>query len=258
MEDKRYGKCFEICIKFGRLQQEIWKKECAGYTILSDPHELEQKAAVEVKSPINLLDILLEMTVLYFDHDKLMNNLSEMVEKRKLSDIRTEIIVNAHPYTGNEIPELISRLCNRHIYQNISPEDVDEIITRLNLLRHVFCVQPDPESGACLVVLEELAPYYSYSDNTWLIQPREKFRKAYEEFNRSRTVCVSQSQKDRFLLEEMKPSVEFISILLDGQIEVVFRREAIQTVLRRFQIKVKIDNYQSEIKLLENELIQFE
>lgn len=250
MADPRYGKSFYMRIKLEKKGQEIWRKECTGYTILSKPHELEIKEVVKVKSSINLLNFLLEMMILYFDNSKLMENLSTMVQIRKISNIVSEIIVSAHPYTGNEIPELISRMCDYHIYQNISPEDANKIISRLGLSQFVFCVQYDRESGACLVVFTEVEPFYSYSDNAWSIQPREKFRKAYEEFNKSRTVVMTPAQRDTLLSEEMKPSVEFTSVLPDGQIEVVFRQEAIQTVVPEIKKQVEIDNLRRRLKEL--------
>lgn len=252
MADPRYGKSFYMWIELEKKGQEIWRKECAGYTILSKPHELEIKEAVKVKSSINLLNFLLEMMILYFDNSKLMENLSTMVQTRKISNIVSEIIVSAHPYTGNDIPELISRMCDHHVYWNISPEDANEIITRLNLSRHVFCVQYDRESGACLVVLKEVEPFYSYSDNDWLPQPREIFRKAYDDFNQHRTVVMTPAQCDILLSEEMKPNVEFTSVLPDGQIEVVFRREAIQTVVPEIKKQVEIDNLRRRLEELKS------
>ena len=250
MADPRYGKCFYMRIKLEKNEQEIWRKECAGYTILYKPHELEMKEAVKVESPTKLLNFLLEKMILYFDNSKLMENLSTMVKTRKISNIVSEIIVSAHPYTGNEIPVLISRMCDYHIYQNISPEDANKIISRLGLSQFVFCVQGDPESGACLVVFTEVEPFYSHSDNTWLPQPREKFRKAYEEFNKSRTVVMTPAQRDALLSEEMKPNVEFMSVLPDGQIEVVFRRDAIPTVVPEIKRLVEIGNIRRRLEEL--------
>jgi hypothetical protein len=187
---------------------------------------------VEVKSSIKLLILLLEMMIPYFDNRELMENLSKMVQTREISNIVTEIIVSAHPYTENEIPMLIQTMCNYHVYPNISLEDAHVIITRLGLSQYVFCVQYDTESGACLVVFREVEQFYSYSDDALLPpQPRTIFRGAYREFNQSRTVSMTPAQRDALLSEEMKPSVEFNSVLPDGQIEVVFRREAIQTVV---------------------------
>jgi len=254
MADKRYGKCFYMRIKLEKNEQEIWRKECAGYTILYKPHELEIKKAVEVKSSIKLLNFLLEKMILYFDNLELMENLSTMVQIRKISNIVSEIIVSAHPYTANEIPVLIQKMCDYHVYPNISPEDAHAIITRLNFSRYVFCVQYDTESGACLVLLKEVEPFYSYSDNAWSIQPREKFRKAYEEFNKSRTVVMTPAQRDALLSEEMKPNVEFMSVLLDGQIKFVFRQDADPTVVPEIKRLVEIDNLELKLKKLKSSL----
>jgi hypothetical protein len=248
--DKRYGKYSQILITFNGKQQEIWKKECAGYFMVSDPHELEKKAAREVKSPINLLCILLEMMILSFDYPELIKNLSHIVEKRKVSDTLTEIIVSAHPYTKDEIPGLISRMCGRHIYWNISPEDANEIITRLGLSQYVFCVQGDPASGACLVVLQELNFCYYELTHQEKKEPRTTFREEYGKFNQSRTVVMTPAQRNTILLDEMKPSVEFSSALPDGQIEVVFRREAIQTVVPEIKRLVEIDNLRRRLEEL--------
>jgi hypothetical protein len=202
MADKRYGKCFFIWIELEKKGQEIWRKECTGYTILSYPRKFEIKEAMEVKSSIKLLNFLLEKMILYFDNNKLMENLSTIVQIRKISNIVSEIIVSAHPYTGNEIPVLIQKMCDYHVYPNISPEDAHAIISRLNLTIHVFCVQYDTESGACLVVLKEVEPFYSYSDNALLPQPREVFRKAYEDFNQPRTVVMTVPSATRFCLRK--------------------------------------------------------
>jgi len=249
--DSRYGKEFDIWIESISKKQIIWRKKCAGYTILSDPHKLEMKPAVEVKSSIKLLILLLEMMIPYFDNRELMENLSTMVQIRKISNIVSKIIVRAHPYTENEIPVLIQTMCNYHVYPNISPEDANKIITRLGLSQYVFCVQYDTESGACLIVFREVEQFYSYSDNALLPpQPRKIFRKAYEDFNQSRTVVMTPAQRDTLLSDEQKSMVEFTSILPDGQIEVVFRQEAIQTVVPEIKRLVEIDNLQRKLEEL--------
>jgi hypothetical protein len=252
MADPRYGKSFYMRIELEKKGQEIWRKECTGYTILSNHHEFEMKAAVEVKSSINLLNFLLEMMILYFDNSKLMENLSTMVQTRKISNIVSEIIVSAHPYTGKEIPVLIQKMCDYHVYPNISPEDAHAIITCSNLSRYVFCVQYDRESGACLVVLKEVEPFYSYSDNDWLPQPREIFRKAYDDFNQHRTVVMTPAQCDILLSEEMKPNVEFTYVLSDGRIEFIFRQDADPTVVPKIKRLVEIDNLKLKLKELKS------
>lgn len=194
MADDIYGRNFTIWIDVNCKRQIVWTKECTGYTCLSNPSDLETKSAVEVKSPIILLDYLLQMMIPHFHGSPLSKNLSTMVKKKKLSDTLTEIIVSAHPYTGNDIPEVIRRLCDSNIYQNISLSDVYKIIDSLNFLRYVICVESDPESGACLVVFKELPIYYLYSTGTCSTQPRTDFRNAYQLFNESRTVFMTPAQ----------------------------------------------------------------
>ena len=253
MADDRYGRNFTILFDVNVKRQIVWTKECRGYTCLSNPSELETKSAVEVKSPMKLLDNLLQIMIPHFHGSPLSVNLSEMVEKRKLSDTRTEIIVSAHPYTENEIPELISRMCDHHVYWNISPEDANEIIDSLDFLKYVICVESDPESGACLVVFKELPIYYSYSTGTCSTQPRTDFRNAYQLFNESRTVFMTPAQYDRFMSDEMKSRVEFRSVLPNGLIEVVFRQDAIKTVVPQIKHLVEIENLELQLKELKRQ-----
>ncbi len=161
-----------------------------------------------------------------------------------------EIIVRANSYTYDDIPNLIRRMCGRHIYWNISPEDANEIITRLGLSQYVFCVQGDPESGACLVVLQELGLSYYELTHRGKKEPRTTFREEYEKINQSRKVVMTRAQRDTLLSEEMKPSVEFSSVLPDGQIEDVFRQDAIKTVVPQIKQLVEIDNLQRRLKEL--------
>jgi hypothetical protein len=235
MEYDRYGRKFSIWFDVNGKGQIVWTKECRGYTCLSNPSDLETKEAVEVKASMKLLDILLKSMIPYFHGSPLSNNLSTMVKKKKLSNTLTEIIVSAHPYTGNDIPEVISILCDRNIYPNISLSDVYKIIDSLDFLSYVICVESDPESGACLVVFKELPISYSYSTDTCSTQPRTDFRKAYQRFNESRTVFMTPAQYDRFMSDEMKSRVEFRSVLPD-RIEVVFREDAIKKVLLKWTL----------------------
>jgi len=193
---------------------------------------------VECTSP--LLDYLLQM----------MNLSSSVVKKRKLSNRTISITVSANHYTFDDIPNLISRMCGHHIYWNISPEDANEIITRLGLSQYVFCVQGDPESGACLVVLQDLKLSCYELTHEKQKEPRTTFRNGYREFNQSRTVVMTPAQRDTLLSEEMRPRIEFSSVLPDGQIEVVFRGDAIQTVVPKIKRLVEIDNLQRRIEEL--------
>jgi len=229
--------CVDINGPDGR-KQTVWKMTCEN--CLSRHDNLETKSAIRIECTIPLLDYLLGM----------MNLSNMVVEKRILSNRAISITVRANSYTYDDIPNLIRRMCALHIYWNLSPEDANEIITRLGLSHYVFCVQGDPESGTCLVVLQELE--LSYYQRTTLNQkePRTLFREEYDKIRQSRTVVMTSAQRDRLLSEEMKPSVEFSSVLPDGQIELVFRRDAIQTVVPEIKKHVEIDNLRRRLEEL--------
>jgi hypothetical protein len=182
-----------------------------------------------------------------------MMGLSRSVKIRHQSGKTFEVIVRANIYTFEHIPRIIGKMCDYHVYWNISSEDANEIITRLGLSQYVFCVQGDPALGACLVVLQDLG--LSYYQQTHLNQkePRTTFREEYEKINQSRTVVMTPAQRDKILSEEINPSVEFSSVLPDGQIEVVFRREAIQTIVPKIKKQVEIDNLESRLKQLKSD-----
>jgi hypothetical protein len=60
----------------------------------------------------------------------------------------------------------------------------------------------------------------------------------------------TQLYKYNLLADKNKPSVEFSSVLPDGQIEVVFRREAIRTVVPEIKKQVEIDNLRRRLEEL--------
>ena len=234
-----YTKNFRVVIKSpnGKLQ-EVLRMTCENCLYRYD--KLEIKPPIIIGATLPLLDCLLQMT-----------NLSSMVgEKRILSNQEIRITVSANFYTYDNIPNLIQRMCGRHIYWNISSEDANEIITRLGLSQYVFCVQGDPASGACLVVLQELGLSYYQLTHEKKKEPRTTFSEEYEIINQSRTVVMTPAQRDTLLSEEMKPSVEFSSVLPDHRIEVVFRRDAIQTVVPEIKKQVEIDNLRRRLKEL--------
>ena len=142
MTDRGYSEHFsiEMTSSDGKKKQKVWEMTCHD---CSDCHDdLETKKPITVKCTSLLLTCLLEMT-----------DLSRSVKIKHQSGKTFEVIVRANIYTFEHIPKLIGKMCDYHIYWNISSEDANEIITRLGLLQYVFCVQGDPALGACLVVL---------------------------------------------------------------------------------------------------------
>jgi hypothetical protein len=239
---KYYEKNFKVWMTSsdGEKNQTVWSMRCDNCLARHDHWETKNPTTVECTSP--LLDCLLQM----------MSLSSCVVEKKRLTNKIIRISVRANSYTYDNIPKLIGTMCGRHVYWNISPEDANEIITRLGLSQYVFCVQGDPESGACLVVLQDLNLEYYDTHILSRKEPRTIFREEYEKINQSRSVVMTPTQSDTLLSDEMKPSVEFSSVLPDGQIEVVFRREAIRTVVPEIKKQVEIDNLQRRLEELKS------
>ena len=190
-----------------------------------------------------LLHILLTM----------MNFTPRIVEVIKSSGEKTTVRLSASHYTINVIFNVIKDMVSKTYYRNLSKQDAEEILSRLDLLSLVYCVESD--QYGTLVVLPKVEFYYG---SRFSEQPSDIFQRSVYSLNLSRTVVVSSSQCDRLLSREMESSVEFRSVRLDGRIELVFKTRVISTILRHFHIKVKIDNCQNELDTLQNELKQFE
>jgi hypothetical protein len=233
-----YSKYFEINMtgSDGKTHT-VWKMRCENCLARHD--RSETKSPKKVECTRSLLNYLLQMM-----------NLSSSVKIIHKSGKIFEIIVSANTYTFDNIQTLIHKMCTHHIYWNISSQDANEIITRLGLSQYVFCVQGDPALGACLVVLQDLGLSYYQQTHEKKKEPRNTFREECEKINESRTVVMTPAQRATLLSDEINPSVEFISVLPDGQIEVVFRRDAIQTVVPEIIRLVEIDNIERRLKEL--------
>jgi hypothetical protein len=238
-----YDESFKVIITSadGTKTHIVWELKCTGCLARHDI--FESKAPITIECTRTLLIYLLDMM-----------ELSSSVKIKHLRGKMFEIIVNAKIYTFDNIPKLISRMCNRHIYWNISPEDANEIITRLGLSQYVFCVQGDLALGACLVVLQDFEYSVYQLTHEKKKEPRTIFREEYDKINQPRTVVMTPAQCDARLSKEIKPRVEFMSVLPDGRIEVVFRRDAIPTVVPEIRRLVEIDNLELKLKKLKSSL----
>jgi len=197
--------------------------------LLNFPIQITQN----VICPRNFVIKLLEMMSL--------TNIVKITESR--SDTTT-ICVTASNYLCEQIMTAIKRVIAKTYYRNISSVNAKEIIRELRI-KDCYVYYIDDDEFGCLVVLHE------FNNETYFgTQYYQEFREKYEKINQSRTVVMTPAQRDTLLSEEMKPSVEFTSVLPDGQIEVVFRREAIQTVIPEIKRLVEIDNIRRRLEEL--------
>ena len=194
------------------------------------------KITENVICPHNFMRKLLEMM-----------RLTRIVEITESRDDTTTICVKESNYLCEQIMTAIKRTIAETYYPNISKVDAQEIITTLRIEeRDIYYI--DGDEFGCLVVLHELnqdSCQYNYHRLPYVL-----FQQMYEEINKSRTVVMTLAQRDTLLSEEMKPRVEFTSILPDGLIEVVFRRDAIQTVVPEIKRLVDIDNLRRRLEEL--------
>jgi len=156
---------------------------------------------------------------------------------------KTVIRIKESPCAIDIVFREINEIICKFLHHNLSLSDAEIIIKSLKLSDYVYCI--DTDRADCLVVFEELEcfPYYQK-------KPSQLFKEAVHIFNESRTVVMTPSQRDTLLSDEMKSSVEFTSVLPDGQIQLVFRREAIQTVVREIKRLVEIENLEMKLKEL--------
>ena len=194
------------------------------------------KITENVICPCNFVRKLLEMM-----------RLTRIVEITGSRGDTTTICVKESNYLCEQIMTAIKRTIAKTYYPNISKLDSQEIITRLRIEdRDVYYINGD-EFG-CLVVLHQLnqdSCQYNYRRLPYVL-----FQQKYEEINQPRTVVMTPAQRDTLLSDEKKTSVEFTSILPDGQIQIVFRQKASQTVVPEIKRLVEIENLEMKLKEL--------
>jgi hypothetical protein len=176
-----------------------------------------------------------------------MMRLTRIVEITGSRGDTTTICVKESNYLCEQIMTAIKRTIAKTYYPNISKLDSQEIITRFRIEdRDVYYINGD-EFG-CLVVLHELnkdSCQYNYHRLPYVL-----FQQKYEEINQPRTVVMTPAQRDTLLSDEKKTSVEFTSILPDGQIQLVFRQKASQTVVPEIKKQIEIDNLRRRLEEL--------
>ena len=185
-----------------------------------------------------------------------MITLLEMMELTRIVKITgsrgdtTTIRVTESNYLCEQIMTAIKRTIAKTYYPNISRVDAQGIITILSIEeRNVYYI--DGDEFGCLVVLHELnkdSCQYNYRRLPYVL-----FQQKYEEVNQPRTVVMTPAQRDTLLSDEKKTSVEFTSVLPDGQIQLVFRQKASQTVVPEIKRLVEIENLEMKLKELKRQ-----
>jgi hypothetical protein len=223
---------------------------------MRSPADFERCFLISNVGSVNCLDHLnyqIKITENVICPHNFMRKLLEMMRLTRIVEITgsrgdtTTICVKESNYLCEQIMTVIKRTIAKTYYPNISRVDAQEIITRLSIKeRDVYYI--DGDEFGCLVVLHQLSPDSCQYDYHRL--PYVLFQQMYEEINKSRTVVMTPAQRDTLLTEEKKPSVEFSSVFPDGQIQLVFRQKAIQTVVPEIKRLVEIENLRRRLEEL--------
>ena len=223
---------------------------------MGSPTNRERSFLISNVGAVNCIDDLnfpIQITENVICPRNFMRKLLEMMRLTRIVEITgsrgdtTTICVKESNYLCKQIMTAIKSTISKTYYPNISRVDAQEIITRLRIEdRDVYYINGD-EFG-CLVVLHQLnqdSCQYNYRRLPYVL-----FQQKYEEINQPRTVVMTPAQRDTLLSDEMKPRVEFTSILPDGQIQLVFRQKTIQTVVPEIKRLVEIDNLRRRLEEL--------
>jgi len=229
------------------LRMSIW---------MYSPADFERKFLVSNVGAENCtehLNFKIKITEIVICPSDFVRKLLEMMRLTRIVEITgsrgdtTTICVKESNYLCEQIMTAIKRTIAKTYYPNLSKVDAQEIITRLRIEeRNVYCVESN-DSG-CLVVLHEVnkdSCQYNYHRLPYVL-----FQQKYKEINQPRTVVMTPAQRDTLLSEEMKSSIEFSSVLPDGQIQVVFKREAILTVVPEIKRLIEIENLEQQLEKL--------
>jgi len=204
-------------------------------TVRNCSNDFRSNITHHVNCPLQLLMILLQMM-----------GLTTIVKIEQIDHTKTSICVTESHYLCGHIMEVIKTSISNSYYPNLSKLDAEAIIAKLNLSSYVYCVESN--KIGCLVVLHQ---------GTYHKQPYKIFQEDVYDFNLSRTVVITPAQRDMFLSDEQKSSIEFCSVLPGGKIQLVFKRGEIDCVPVIKQ-KLLIENMKAELLKEEEKLKKME
>ena len=145
----------------------------------------------------------------------------------------------------------IEKLFSNSLHRNLSILDANAILDENGIPKSdVYSVYV--HRSECLIVLKN--PNHDESDRNKenFLKKLNAIRNAVLKFNEPRTVIMTPEQYKK-IKETFKKDIEFSSVLPDGKIEVIFRRDAIQTVVPKIKCIVEMESLQrrlEELKLL--------
>jgi hypothetical protein len=143
----------------------------------------------------------------------------------------------------------IQKLFSYSLHKNLSILDANAILDKNSIPRSdVYSIYV--HSSECLIVLENPNHNESDSKKESFLKKLDVIRNAVRIFNESRTVIMTPDQYKK-IKETFKKNIEFSSVLPNGKIEVIFKREAIN-VVPEIKCIVEIETLQERLRELQS------
>lgn len=191
--------------------------------------------------PIGLFNILINS----------MMNIDATINKDYFG--KFSVVVNTFYHMKHHIDEAIRKMIDRSFFTDLSFDDANKIILRLNLAKFIYCFEGH-ESGVCLVVLGPNVRAQNQYEQPWHL-----FQKEVQKFNDSRTIFMTPEQEKRLIIsnQDFSELVEFTSSFNKTTQQVVFKNNDLNVEIIRQTLNVeKLEKELSEAKRVLEEKLQ--
>lgn len=162
-----------------------------------------------------------------------MMNIPAKIKKDSFGNF--SVVIETFYHMKRHIDEAIQKMIDRSFFTDLSFDDANKIILRLNLAKFLYCFEGH-ESGVCLVVLgPNVSTQRAYE------QPWELFQKEVQKFNDSRTIYMTPEQEKRLVTdnEDFRKLVEFTSSVNKTTRKVVFKNNDFKVEIIRQMLEVE-------------------
>ena len=163
------------------------------------------------------------------------------------------VVVNTFFHMKDHIDEAIWTMIDRSFFTDLSFDDANKIISRLNLTQFIYCFEGH-ESGVCFVVLGPNVRKQSPYEQPWYL-----FQQEVQKFNESRTIFMTLEQEKRFITdnEYFSQFVEFTSSFDKTTRQVVLKKKnSMFDIINQVLLVEKLEKEHSEAKRALEEMLQ--
>jgi hypothetical protein len=212
---------------------------CSQYTLEITSNRIEQ--IVGRGCPIKFFTILINS----------MMNIGATIRIDRFGNVN--VVVNTFYHMKRHIDEAIKTMIDRSFFTDLSFDDARKIVSNLSLEKYLYCFEGH-ESGVCFVVLGPNDRAQNQYEQPWCL-----FKRAVEEFNKSRTIFMKPDQEKHFITdnEDFRTSVEFTSSFNKTTRQVVFKKKnSMFDIINQVLLVEKLEKEHSDAKRALEEMLQ--